>query len=544
MKKACVGAALLGAALIAGCNSGQPSGTAHPTGSSTGGSVVFNISEDPHSLNPVLAQNDDEHQLARLMFDLLLDIDDKGRLIPDLALAVPTVANGGVSADGRTIVYHLRHGVQWHDGAPFTSRDVRFTWLSIVDRANDVPSTHGYDLITAIDTPDPWTAVVHLRHAWAPAVATLFTYGATPMEIIPAHLLDGAGALRTSLFNEHPVGTGPYEFRSWVRGEGLTFAANPHYFRGLPRSTMVSAREVPDINTDLVMLRSGQLDWSLLSPAQRLALGPDSGLKIVYAPFAGFGAIAFDCRKAPFDDVRMRRAVAMGIDRKRLSDGITGGQYPVTDSDQPLFSWAYDPSARLPAYDAAAADHALDSLGWPRGQDGMRRRQGVPLSMVFATFPEGDTAVRTAEYVQVMLRDRGIHVDVKKVSIAQFYLPKTEGGLLLSGTYDMAYIAWRTGADPDDSNIVTCAGVSNYAGYCSADVDSLERQALTATTQSARKALYARIQHVVANDVPYDFLYAPEYGFAAQPDLRGLRPSPFSPTWNAWQWSKTDRQDR
>jgi peptide/nickel transport system substrate-binding protein len=524
--------------LCAGCARAPASvgvGDSERTGNAT---IVFNISEDPHSLDPILAQNDDEHQVARLMFDLLLDVDDKGRLIPALATSVPTRANGGVSSDGRTITYRLRRGVVWQDGAPFTSRDVRYTWQAIVDKRNDVPSTHGYDLITSVETPDALTAVIHLRHAWAPAVATLFTYGATPMEILPAHLLESAGPVRESAFNQHPVGTGPFVLTSWKRGEELTFARNPLYFRGVPRARAVVAREVPDINTDLVMLRAGQLDWSLLSPAQRLALGPNSNVKIVYAPFAGFGAIAFNCRKPPFDDVRMRRAIALAIDRKRLSDGITNGQYPVTDSDQPVFSWAYDPTARLPAFDASAADRSLDALGWPRGPDGLRRKNGALLGLHFVTFPEGDTAVRTAEYVQAMLRARGVTVDVKKISIAQFYLPKTEGGLLLSGTFDMAYIAWRTGADPDDSNIVTCGGVSNYAGYCSTKVDALEEQALSAPSLPMRKRLYSAIQHALATDVPYDFLYAPKYGFAAQPGLTGLRPSPFSPTWNAWEWSK------
>jgi peptide/nickel transport system substrate-binding protein len=503
------------------------------------GTIAFNLSEDPHSLDPILAQNDDEHQVARLMFDVLLDVDDRGALVPSLAVAVPTNANGGVSSDGRTITYRLRRDVRWQDGAPFTSRDVRFTWQAIVDPRNDVPSTHGYDLITAIDTPDPLTAVVHLRHAWAPAVATFFTYGTTPMEILPAHLLQGTGSLRASDFNTHPVGTGPFKLTSWTRGEGLTFAPNPSYFRGAPAAQGIWAREVPDTNTDLVMLRGGQLDWSLLSPAQRLALGTSSDLRIVYASFAGFGAIAFNCRKPPFDDVRMRRAVAMSIDRPRMSVGITGGQYPVTDSDQPQFSWAYDASAKLPRFDPQAADRMLDTLGWPRGADGIRRNSsGAPLALVFVTFPEGDTAVRTAEYAQAMLHERGIVVEVKKISLAQFYLPRSEGGLLLTGTYDMAYIAWRTGADPDDSGIITCHGVANYAGYCNAHVDALEDRALVGFTQRERKALYAQIQHVLARDVPYDFLYAPRYGYAAQPSLRGLRPSPFSATWNAWQWVK------
>ena len=473
------------------------------------------------------------------MFDVLLDVDARGALVPSLAVEVPSVANGGVSRDGKFITYHLRRGVRWQDGAPFTSRDVRFTWQAIVDPRNDVPSTHGYDMIAAIDTPDALTAVVRMRKAWAPAVATLFTYGTTPMEILPAHLLEGRGPLRDAAFNTHPVGTGPFELTSWTRGEGLTFAPNPRYFRGAPAAPAIWAREVPDTNTDLIMLRGGQLDWSLLSPAQRLALGGSANLSIIYAPFAGFGAIAFNCRKAPFDDARMRRAIAMSIDRTRMSAGITRGQYPVTDSDQPPFSWAYDASARLPLFDPLAADEALDALGWRRGADGVRRNgSGAPLSLVFVTFPEGDTAVRTAEYAQEMLRDRGIEVEVKKISLAQFYLPKKEGGLLLSGTYDMAYIAWRMGADPDDSSIVTCGGVANYAGYCDRTVDALESLALVGLTQRDRKALYSQVQHIIARDVPYDFLYAPRYGYAAQPSLHGLAPSPFSPTWNAWQWVK------
>ena len=147
--------------------------------------VSFNVSEEPHSLNPLLARSDDERQLAHLAFDMLLDVDSRGRQVPDLAVAVPTVANGGVSSDGLTIVYHLRGGVRWQDGAPFSSRDVRFTWLAIVDPRNQIPSARGYDTIESIETPAPLTAVVRLKRRWAPAVATFFTYGTAPMPIVP-----------------------------------------------------------------------------------------------------------------------------------------------------------------------------------------------------------------------------------------------------------------------------------------------------------------------------------------------------------------------
>jgi peptide/nickel transport system substrate-binding protein len=518
--------------LFAGGCAEQPSPARAPL-------VSFNISEDPHSLNPLLAQSDDEQQLARLMFDLLIDVDDRGKPVPGLAREIPTVANGGISKDGRTITYHLRPDVRWQDGAPFTSHDVWFTWRAIVDPRNDIASTRGYDLIDSIGTPDRYRVVIHMSRPWAPAVATFFTYGVHPMPIVPSHLLEGRGPLRTSDFNERPVGTGPFALVRWARGDRLMFAANARYYRGAPKVSTVVVREIPDINTDLTMLRTGALDWSLLSPAQRIGLGNAAGIGFVYAPFSGFGAMAFNCRQPPFDDPRMRRAVALAIDRPRMSRDITHGQYPVADSDQPPFSWAYDPTVRQPPFDARAADEELDALGWLRGPDGMRRKNGKPLSIVFATFPEGDTAVRTAVYVQALLRARGIEVSVKKVTVAQFYLPKSEGGLLMSGRFDLAYLAWRTGEDPDDSDLVTCEGIANFAGYCNRRVDALEERALAAANQNVRRALYRKIQAQFAADLPYLFLYAPTYGFAVRDGMRGLDPTPFSPTWNAYRWSKS-----
>ena len=472
------------------------------------------------------------------MFDLLLDVDARGRLVPALALQVPTQANGGISPDGRTIVYHLRDDVRWQDGQPLTASDVVFTWQAITDPANDVQSTRAYDLIDLIYAPDSYTVVIQLKHAWPPAVATFFTYGTAPMPILPQHLFPDNADLRHSSFNTMPVGSGPYRLVRWERGDRLVFAANDGYYRGKPKTATIEVDEIPDTNSAFTMLRSGQLDWSLQSPAQRLAMGSVPGLRTTYAPLSGFGAIAFNCRRPPFDDERMRRAIVMSIDRARLSRGITGGQYPVTNSDQPPFSWAYDASAQLPAFRPAGADRELDALGWRRGRDGIRRRDGKTLAITFTTFPESDTAVRTAEYVQQMLHDRGIDVAVKKISLAQFYLPSTAGGLLLAGRFDMAYMSWRTGVDPDDSDMMTCKGSANYAGYCEAGLERLEAQALATQDRGARRRAYGAVQHLLAAAVPYDFLYAPRYGFAVSKRVLGFDPTPYSPTWNAFAWSK------
>ncbi len=524
-----------GAALSLGCarEGGIGRHSTYPSGS-----ITFNLSEDPHSLNPILARNDDERQIAHLMFDMLLDVDDRGHLIPALALEVPTQRNRGISPDGRTITYHLRHDVRWQDGQPLTAADVIFTWQAIVDPDNDVPSTRGYDIVDLVFAPDSYTVVFRLKRAWAPAVATLFTYGTNPMPILPAHLLQNQN-LRRSDFNLHPIGSGPYRLVRWDRDDRLVLSANDSYFRGKPKTLQLVAQVVPDTNSALTMLRSGQLDWSLQSPAQRLALGRSPNVRFVYVPFSGFGAIAFNCRKSPFDDARLRIAIAMAIDRKRLSAGITGGQYAVAESDQPPFGWAHDPSVRLPAFDPQRADRALDSLGWRRDLDGMRRRGGRMLAITFMTFPESDTAVRTAEYVQQMLRERGIDVIVKKVTLAQFYLPASEGGMLLSGRFDLAYVVWRSGLDPDDSDLVTCRGSANYSGFCDGKVDALEMRALAVQNPEVRRSLYFQVQQRLAAQVPYDFLYAPTYSYAVQPNVGGFHPTPFSPTWNAYDWVKT-----
>ena len=500
------------------------------------------MSQDPRSLDPILARSDDERQLAHLAFDQLLDVDESGRPVPALAVDVPTLSNGGVSRNGLTLTYHLRRNVRWQDGTPFSSRDVRFTWRAIVSRESAVLTTRGYDRIASIDTPDPWTAIVHLKTPWAPAVASLFTYGSASMPIVPAHLLEGKGPLDRLDFNGHPIGTGPYRLIRWERDQELVYEANPDYFRGPPKTSRLIVRVVPSTNTDLTLLRTGELDWSLLSPAQRLALRGAEEVRFIYAPFAGFGAIALNCRPGGFFAAHAARlAIAMAIDRRRLSDGATGGQYPVTDSDQPPFAWAFDPKARLPSYDPRAADRLLDGLGWPRDRTGMRAKNGRRLALTFVVFPESDTAVRTAVYVQQMLQRRGIDVSIDRVTLARFYLPAEQGGALMSGRFDLAYFAWRSGEDPDDSDLVACGAPSNYSGLCDERLDALEKRAVLELDPAKRKATYARLQELLDDRLPYIYLYAPRYGFAVRGGLRGFDPTPFSPLWNSYDWSKPAR---
>lgn len=525
----CVAAAVL---ILAGCHS-APS----PHG------VRFDIAADPRSLNPLFIAPDAasvELQLARLTFEPFIDLDAAGRARPALLQEIPSRANGGLSADGRTIRYRLRPGVRWSDGVAVSAADVIFTLRAILDPRNPVRSHEGYELIDRAEARGPQTVVFHLRRPWAPAVMTYFSYGSQNQFVLPAHVLKSSGSLERSPFNAAPaVGDGPYRFLWWHRGEGLRYAANARYWRGAPRTQTLIVRTIPDPSTNLLLLRSGELDWNLVAPAQLAAIKSDARFGFVNVPTAVVAGLALNTSHPPLDDVRIRRALAMSIDRDAISRKITLGLYPVTNMIQPRFSWAFDSSVREPSYDARAADALFDSAGWPRSSDGLRRRRGEPLRLIYVQFPETATGVRVAAAVQAYLHERGLDVVIKAVSNAQLFLPKS--GALATGTFDMAYVPWTMGADPDDSAVLGCSAPSNYMRWCDARVARLERDALTTIERSTRKRLYARIAAIVAQQVPIIYLFNADYVYAYRRQLANFTPNAFLPTWNAYRWDFNSR---
>jgi peptide/nickel transport system substrate-binding protein len=500
--------------------------------------VRFALAADPQTLDPLFAHvdaNSVEQQVARLAFEPFIDVDERGRSVPVLLDRIPTVENGGLSRDGRTIVYHLRAGLRWQDGVAVSAHDVVWTLHAILDDRNPVRSRSGYDRVAKAEELDARTVRVTLKEPWAPAVATLFSYGTAPQYVLPAHLLEREPKLETSAFGAHPVGNGPYKLAAWVRGDHLTYEPNPSYWRGAPR-VQLDVRIVPDPGTNFTLLQSGGLDWNLVSPSQRASLGAAPSVAFRTVPLTLIAGIAVNTAHPPLDDVRVRRAIAASIDRDAISRKITFGRYPVVDTAQPLGSWARDPSVREPGFAPAEADRLLDAAGWKRGAGGVRMKRGQPLALTYVQFPESQTGVRVATFAQSELNARGFNVTIKSLSNAQLFLPKAQGGTLATGAFDLAYVPWPMGADPDDSFLLTCSGASNVMRWCDPAVDALERRALTAPSQGERKRLYAQIERRVAAAVPIVYLFNPSYSYAYRPRLAGFSPNAFNPTWNAYQW--------
>jgi len=535
----CFAAALVLGGALASCARTEPGASGPGTGGPPA-TVAFAIAADPQSLDPLFAHadaNSVEQQVARLAFEPFIDIDERGMQVPVLLDRIPTAENGGVSRDGRVITYHLRAGVRWQDGVPVSARDVVWTLRAIADDRNAVRSRAGYDRVAKAEALDVQTVRVTLKEPWAPAVATLFSYGTAPQYVLPAHLLEQEANLEQSVFASHPVGNGPYRFVSWSRGDHLVYEANPSYWRGVPAVARIDVRIVPDPGTNFTLLRSGGVTWNLLSPAQRASLGtpPDLGFRTV--PLALVAGIALNTTHPPLDDARVRRAIAASIDRAAISRKITFGRYPVVDTAQALGSWARDPAVREPAYDPAAADRLFDAAGWHRGADGMRANAGKPLALTYVQFPESSTGVRVATFVQSELAARGVRIAIKSLSNAQLFLPKSQGGTLANGRFDLAYVPWPMGADPDDAFLLSCTGNANYGRWCDPQVDALERRAVVAPSRAERKRLYAQIERRVADQVPVIYLFNPSYSYAYRTALHGFSPNGFDPTWDAYRWT-------
>lgn len=503
--------------------------------------VAINI--NPTQLNPILTQNTIEVFSDDLIFSRLVTQDAQHREIPDLALVVPTPANGGISKDGRTITYHLRHGVRWHDGAPFTARDAIFTWHAIMNPANNVVSRRGYDEIASMSAPDPFTLVVHMRRLFAPAIDTIFGESDTPMSILPEHLLAKYPSLNQVPFNAAPVGTGPYEFVRWLRGDRIELRANPNYFRGVPHFKRITLKIIQDDNTTEAQLRSHEVDLAVeISATSYRDVGDAPGVmrQLVVAPV--YTAILFNLKRPPLDDTRVRRALVMGIDRAAIVRDDTYGTGTIAIADLSPYYWAYDRALAPAPYDLAGAKALLDAAGWRPGPDGVRTRNGKRLSLLYV-YGLGSQLVRTiTQQVQQMYRPLGVEVELKGFDYATLYAAAQNGGILNGGRFDLAMYSWVSGSDPDDSSQWTCSAVppagNNVARYCSPDMDAAQHLALSTFDRAVRTRAYARSQSLLLRDAPGAFFYYQALRYAHATWLKNFTPNGVGEAWNAQEWSR------
>lgn len=497
----------------------------------------------PDNLNPVVGTQAIDTDLAMLWASFLITLDDQSNLVPDLAATVPSLSNGGISHDGLTITYHLRHDVKWQDGAPFTADDVAFTWHAVMNKKNFVPSRGGYELVSRIDEPDKFTVVVHLIKPFAPFIRTFFTLSSTSYCVLPKHLLGQMADINHADYNNHPIGTGPFRVASYEKDVEIKFVANPQYFRGAPKLKQIEYRIVPNDNTLLTQIKTHEIDmYYRASEAQAPMLAAIPGTIVYKTPFTRFADIGFNAGNPPLDDVRVRRALAYATNKAELIKKVTHGVDIPADSDQPPFLWAHDDHVTRYPYDPRRAAALLDEAGWALGPDGIRHKNGKPLSLLFTGYNGAATVDAAQEVIQREWKEVGVEVEIKDYPSDLLYAPVGEHGIEQSGSFDAIFESWGNGSDPDDAVLFECANAPpngwNVYHFCSAQLDAAERTALSVNDDAQRKAAYATVQEVLADQVPVIFLWFEQYVSVANSDLKNYEPGHVgSQWWNPWEWS-------
>jgi len=480
------------------------------------------LEDEPSSLNTI-RNTPFGWLLAPLTQGYLFLVDDRGALVPDRALALPTRANGGISPDGRRITYRIRTG-RWSDGAPFDARDVGFTIDALRNPRTAVPDTSAVADVAGWSAPRPDTFVVRLRSPSAPFIASFLTLGANdPFAILPRHIAAGYASLNQSSLDANPVGLGPFRLLRWQRGQRLSFVRNPYYWRGPAASPRIDVAIVPDAQTRLLLVRTGALDVTEVTGFGVDVARTMPHTRLVSRTTNVVDYVQFNLRTPALQDVRVRRAIAMAIDRNKLASAVYRGTLVPSDAVQ--LDPRYRPDRGLPAYDPAAAAALL------RG-----KQLSVDLAIAAAWRNSASAAVQIASELEAA----GVTVHIRSYTEAEFWGPKDRGGILESARYDLALTSWSPALDPDRSYLFGCSatppGGGNSMFFCDRAYDADEAAGAREYEPDDRARFYRDAGNRLIAEVPVVPLGFERRTYVVSNLLAGFSPNPLGRDyWNAWE---------
>lgn len=497
-----------------------------PVPALAGGDVFVESSlGDASRLNPLLASDSASGDICGYVFNGLVKYDKNLRLVGDLA------ASWEIRRGGLEILFHLRPGVRWHDGRPFTSRDVAFTYKVLIDPAVATPFGADFADVARLETPDDLTVRVTYKKPFAPA---LESWG---MGVLPEHVFNTGEPFNTHPANRRPIGTGPYRFVEWKADEKIVLEANPDYFEGPPGLGRIVYRVIPDSSVQFLELRRESIDFMGLTPDQNEAY-PEffkAYNKFRYPAFS-YTYMAFNLDHPFFKDVRVRRALAHAVDKKDILQGVLLGYGRSATGPFPPTSWANDPTVADYEYSPEKAKALLAEAGWrDTDGDGLLDRDGKPFRFTVITNQGNKLRELTATILQAHFARVGVRMDIRVLEWSAFihnYVDKRN--------FDALILAWSLSRDPDQYVIWHSSqrgeGKYNFAGYVNPEADRLWEEARGRFDFEERRSRYHRLHRLLANDVPYIFLYVPDALPVVHKRIQGVEVAPAGISWNFREW--------
>jgi len=492
-----------------------------------GDTLIEGTIGDASTLIPILTSDSSSHDVAEQIYNGLVKYDKNLNLVGDLAKSF------SVSPDGLEITFNLRRGVKWHDGAPFTARDVLYTYNVIVDPKTPTAYAEGFKQVKAVSALDEHTIKVTYSYSFAPALASW------TMPMLPAHLLEGKDITKSSLAR-NPVGTGPYRFKEWIAGQKIVLESNHEYFEGRPYIDRYIYSIIPDSSTMYMELKAGSVDLMLLTSVQyaRQTMSRQFTTRFnkYRYPAAAYVYMGYNLRHPLFRDKRVRQALTAAINKEEIIQGVLFGMGQIAHGPFAPGHWAYNPHIRDIAYNPRHAAQLLAEVGWKtKNSAGILVKDGKPFSFTVLSNQGNQQRLLAAQIIQQRLRFVGIDMKIRIVEWATFLKE-----FVNKGNFEAIMLAWTITPDPDMFDIwhssKTKEGELNFIGYKNDEVDRLLVKGRSTFDIEERKRAYFRIQEILADEQPYTFLYVPNELPAVSSRVRGIEPAPAGIRYNQIKW--------
>lgn len=462
--------------------------------------LIYHLSAEPATLNPITATDAYEGTVnnGKIYETLIRRNNETLELEPLLA------ESWNISDDKLKYTFKIREGIKWHDGTPFTSEDIVFSYKTIMDPKVDTPQLRSYfQEIKDVKAIDDLT--VEFTYARPYFLALEFCGG---MPIVPKHIFD-EGDFNTNPAGRDPIGTGPYKFVKWTTGRDIVLEKNPDYWGDKPNLNRIIFKIITDQTVAFQVLKRKDLDVSGLTPIQweRQTGTPsfeENFDKLSYFT-PNYSYIGWNSRRPFFADKQVRTAMTHLVNRELILDKILYNLGAIVTNPFYINSPEYDKSIKPLDYDPNKAEELLKQAGWVDSDgDGIRDKDGVKFAFEFLIPGGSETGEKIATILKEELDNMGIQMDIRKTEWAVFTTRLAERN------FDAVTLAWSMGVESDPYQIWSSTQAdngSNFIGFQNAEADKLIEEARTEFDREKRKELYRQFSEIVHEEQPYTFLF-------------------------------------
>ncbi len=476
----------------------------HPT--SPGGTMIDAMTGEPSGLIAMIAGESAASAIAGNIFNSLLKYDKNLDLTGELA------QSWEVSADQRTITFHLKPNLKWADQQPLSSADVLFTWQKVTDDNTRTPYGSDFKLVSKAEAPDAQTFRVTYAVPYAPALDTW-----AGLHILPKHLLQDQDINNTA-FARHPVGSHYYKLSDWKNGQYLKLSRNPYASQGQANIEHLLSRIIPDKAAQFLELSADNIDSMALNPIQYARIFPSrpdlsNNIGLYKELGNSYSYMGFNLKRKPFDDVRVRQAINYAIDKQEIIDGVLLGLgEPVASPYKPGTRWS-NPKLKPYPYDPNKARALLREAGFAdTNGDGILEKDGKPFSFEILTNQNKEREM-TAVLIQRRLKEVGIEVNIRVLEWASFL-----GRFIKPKQFDAVVLGWSLSLDPDQYGIwhssQQAPGQFNFISYSNPQADKLLEAGRIELNPDKRMKIYHAFSKILLEDSPVIYLSA-GYGLSA-----------------------------